>query len=106
MSQSSGLSPAPPEAIPVESRAATTIWGAFESGRPLTYIRSVEEQRVGSVLREVAVGRFSPPLPIWTWSLTEGLRRDNEPAETGTLAPRAALDFIVEHRGAAIFHLK
>jgi hypothetical protein len=106
MSQSSGLSPAPPLAPSVESRAASTIWGAFESGRPLTYIRSVEEQRVGSVLREVAVGRFSPPIPIWTWSLTEGLRRDREPAEAGTLSPRTALDFIVEHRGAAIFHLK
>ena len=27
---------------------------AFESGRPLTYVRSSEEQRVASVLREVA----------------------------------------------------
>lgn len=80
--------------------------GVFQSGRPLTYIRSVEEQRVGRVLRKVALGLFASPVPVWTWSLTEGLRRDNEAAEAGTLAPRKALDFIAAHNGAAIFHLK
>ena len=35
----------------VESRAAKTIREIFESGRPLTYIRSSEEQRVARVLR-------------------------------------------------------
>src|SRR5271157_95603 len=89
-----------------ESRAAKAIWGAFQSGRPLTYIRTVEEQRVARVLREVALGLFASPVPIWTWSLTEGLRRENEAAEAGTLAPRQALDFIAAHKGDAIFHLK
>jgi hypothetical protein len=89
-----------------ESRAAKTIWGAFQSGRPLTYIRSVEEQRVARVLREVALGLFDSPVPVWTWSLTEGLRRDHEATEAGTEAPRQALDFIAAHHGAAIFHLK
>ena len=89
-----------------ESRAATSIWGAFQSGRPLTYIRTVEEQRVARVLREVALGLFASPVPIWTWSLTEGLRRGHEAAEAGTVAPRQALDFIAAHDGAAIFHLK
>ena len=89
-----------------ESRAARAIWGTFQSGRPLTYIRTVEEQRVARVLREVAQGLFASPVPIWTWSLTEGLRRDREAAEPGTLAPRQALDFIDAHDGAAIFHLK
>jgi ATPase family protein associated with various cellular activities (AAA) len=78
----------------------------FESGRPLTYIRSSEEQRVGKVLREVGQ-RLSTtiPVPIWTWSLTEGMHRDGRAAETGT-APRAALDFIASQKGVAIFHLK
>jgi AAA+ superfamily predicted ATPase len=89
-----------------ESRAAKAIWGAFQSGRPLTYIRTVEEQRVARVLREVSLGLFASPVPVWTWSLTEGLRRDNEAAEAGTEAPRKALDFIAAHNGAAIFHLK
>jgi hypothetical protein len=80
---------------PVESRAARTIREVFASGRPLTYIRSSEEQRVARVLREVGhrIGA-----PVLTWSLTEGLPA----ADT----PRAALDLIVAHQGSAIFHLK
>jgi SpoVK/Ycf46/Vps4 family AAA+-type ATPase len=89
-----------------ETRAARTIWEIFQSGRPLTYIRSAEEQRVGGILQEVAQSRFTPPLPVWTWTLTEGLRRGQEPAEAGTTAPRQALDFIAAHPDAAIFHLK
>jgi hypothetical protein len=61
---------------------------------------------VGKVLREVGQ-RLSTtiPVPIWTWSLTEGMHRDGRAAETGT-APRAALDFIASQKGVAIFHLK
>jgi hypothetical protein len=55
------------------SRAAQTVREIFLSGRPLTYIRSSEEQRVALILREVAAS-FAESLPIWTWSLTEGLR--------------------------------
>ena len=79
----------------------------FESGRPLTYVRSSEEQRVGSVLREVGLRllRFTP-LPVWTWSLTEGMWCDDEGFKPGTNDPRAALDFIVEHEEPGIFHLK
>jgi len=50
----------------------------FESGRPLTYVRSSEEQRVGSVLREVGLRLLpSTPVPVWTWSLTEGMWSDD-----------------------------
>ena len=70
----------------------------FESGRPLTYVRSAEEQRVGTILREVAL-RFPTPLPVWTWSLTQGINLDGEPAAAGTQAPRAALDFIAANPG-------
>jgi SpoVK/Ycf46/Vps4 family AAA+-type ATPase len=92
---------------PAESRAAKTVREIFESGRPLTYIRSAEESRVAKILKEVA-GSMSgaAPLPIWTWSLTEGMRRDGEAPEAGTQAPRAALDFIIAGADPAIFHLK
>jgi SpoVK/Ycf46/Vps4 family AAA+-type ATPase len=75
----------------------------FDSGRPLTYVRSAEEQRVAKVLCEVAAGL---PAPVWSWSLTEGMRRDAGPAEPGAESPRGALDFIAAHRDAAVFHLK
>ena len=59
------------------------------------------------MLREVGRAlRASTTLPVWTWSLTKGLLRDDGVAETGTLDPREALDFIAAHKDAAIFHLK
>src|SRR5579862_997119 len=89
----------------VESRAAKTIREIFESGRPLTYIRSGEEQRVARLLSDVGLG-LHPPVPVWKWSLTEGMHRDDRAPEAGTLSPRAALDFIIAHKEPAIFHLK
>jgi SpoVK/Ycf46/Vps4 family AAA+-type ATPase len=97
-----------------ESRAARTIREIFESGRPLTYIRSAEEQRVGKLLAEVAArmgGRrlaqpTDGPVPVWEWSLTEGLRRVGQALEAGTADPRAMLDFIAAREGAGIFQLK
>src|SRR3984957_8519771 len=92
----------------VESRAAKTVREIFESGRPLTYIRSSEEQRIARVLREVSHGLRGPaPVPVWAWSLTEGMRGEGESANgPGTETPRGVLDFIIAHQGAAIFHLK
>jgi hypothetical protein len=57
-----------------ESRAARLIRESFQSGRPLTYVHSPEEQRIGRVLEELSRG--SPDfqaLPLWTWSITEGM---------------------------------
>jgi AAA+ superfamily predicted ATPase len=82
-----------------ESRAAKMIREVFGSGRPIAYVRSAEEQRVARVLREVAHS------PVWTWSITEGMRLDGEKAADAD-TPRAALDFIAAHKAAAIFHLK
>ncbi len=80
---------------------------AFQSGRPLTYIRSSEEYRIGRVLQEVGRALHPPtPVPVWTWSLTQGLLRDDGVAQSGTLEPREALDFVAAHKDAAIFHLK
>ena len=89
-----------------ESRAAKMLREVFDSGRPLTYIRSSEEQRVARVLGEVSLRLASTPTPVWIWSLTEGMHRDGEVAEPGTQSPRAALDFIAAYKDAAIFHLK
>jgi len=90
----------------------------FESGHPLTYVRSAEEQRVGKVLRDVGQRLFgSTPVPVWTWSLTEGMccekagtetraQHLRESKEDRAYLPRAALDFIATHKDPAIFHLK
>lgn len=79
----------------------------FESGRPITYIRSAEEQRVERALDDVSLRLFaSGPVPVWTWSFTEGLRKNGQLAEPGTQSARGALDFVAAHNGTAIFHLK
>lgn len=90
-----------------ESRALATFREIFRSGRPLAYVRTAEEQRVAALLGQAAATLFTPPLPVWTWSLTDGLRAADG-AETGTerLGPRAVLDFIATHDAPGIFHLK
>ena len=87
-----------------ESRASAALRDIFESGRPLTYLRSSEEQRIDRVLAEVASRMGS--LPVWTWSLTQGIRLAGGAPEPGTEAPRVALDFIASHPGPGIYHLK
>ena len=83
-----------------ESVAAKMLREVFEPGRPLVYVRSAEEQRVGRVLREVGLRLFAPaPVRVWTWSLTQGMQCDGEAPQAGTHDPRAALDFIVAHNG-------
>lgn len=94
-----------PDSLLAESRAAKTIREIFESGRPITYVRTSEEQRVDRVLAEVA-GRWSPTLPVFTWTATEGLRQSGRPAEPDTITPRGALDFAAGYDAPAIFHLK
>ncbi len=91
----------------VKSRAARTLRDIFESGRPLTYVRTTEEHRIAKVLREAGLGLFGDtPTPIWTWTLTEGMRRGDGKPEAGASSPREALDFIAVLKDAAIFHLK
>ncbi|HWB95240.1 MAG TPA: AAA family ATPase [Bryobacteraceae bacterium] len=89
-----------------ESRAEKTLREIFESGRPLTYIRSSEEQRVVRLLQEVGRTLFpSARLPVWEWSMTDGLHGESE-SYAGTQDARAVLDFILDHAQPAIFHLK
>ncbi len=91
---------------PQESRAAQELREIFASGRPITYIQSSEEVRVRQLLETLAVRLFSPPAPLLTWTLTEGLRRaDGSPVDNST-SPRAALDLIATWDGPAIFLLK
>ena len=62
---------------------------------------------MGRVLREVG-GNLSAgaAVPVWSWTLTQGMQRDDGSVEAGAQNPRQALDFIAAHKGAGIFHLK
>ncbi|HLI79603.1 MAG TPA: AAA family ATPase [Candidatus Binataceae bacterium] len=89
------------------ARAAVLLLEIFKSGRPLVYIRSTEEGRVAELLREAGRSLHpSSPLPVWTWSLTEGMTRDDSESKPAALDAREALDFIAAHDQPAIFHMK
>jgi AAA+ superfamily predicted ATPase len=104
--------------ILLHSHAATTLLEIFKSGRPLVYVRSAEEDRVGGLLRSVGRQLGAPtPLPVWTWSLTQGLFSGEQAAQAGSdnsdnaaapcfCDPREVLDFIAQQSSPAIFHLK
>lgn len=90
-----------------EARALSALREIFEAGRPLAYVRSSEEHRVSTLLHQAATLLFSTPLPVWTWSLTEGMRNDaGKDAGKETRQPRGALDFVAAYDGPAIFHFK
>jgi SpoVK/Ycf46/Vps4 family AAA+-type ATPase len=85
-------------------------WGTldeiFTSGRPLAYVRTAEEGRVVGLLRRAAAEAFPSPVPLWIWSLTDGMRRDGSPDQREPLGPREALDFVDRHDGPGLFVLK
>jgi SpoVK/Ycf46/Vps4 family AAA+-type ATPase len=91
----------------VESKSIKILRDVIDSGRPLIYIKSAEEQRIAQLLRDAAQRFFAAEVPVWTWSLTEGLRRRDAAGAGGeALTARAALDAIAAHEGPALFHLK
>jgi SpoVK/Ycf46/Vps4 family AAA+-type ATPase len=90
-----------------ESRSLRTLREILESGRVLTYLRSAEEHRIQQLLHEAGSTFFATPIPLWIWSLTEGLRReDGSSADAQQLGARAVLDFIATYDGPGIFLLK
>jgi len=91
----------------LKSKSGKLLRELFASGRPLLYLMSAEEQRVGTLLSLAARQFFNPPVPYWSWSLTEGMQcADGAKPGKDTLNPRAALDFIADHPGPGVFHLK
>ena len=108
MSQKEAQPIASAPASAAESRAAKTLREIFQSGRPLTYVRSAEEARTGQLLRQVGQSLFAgAPVAVLTWTLTEGLRGHGATAaEPRTESPRQVLDFIAAHDSPGIFHLK
>lgn len=87
------------------SRALGVLRDVIGGGRPIAYILSPEEGRLAHLLSEAASTLFAAPVPLYTWSLTEGMR-GADGAALGHGTPREALDFVLAHQGPALFHLK
>jgi SpoVK/Ycf46/Vps4 family AAA+-type ATPase len=89
-----------------ESHALNEIRGLIQAGRPVVYVLSHEEGRVAEILKEAANTIFPNPVPLFTWTVTEGMRGAEGFVQAGDGGPRAALDFVAAHEGAALFLLK
>jgi hypothetical protein len=89
------------------NRALAEIKELIDAGRPLIYLKSAEEERVQQLLLDAAQQLFAAPLTLYTWTATEGLRGpDGDSVGEATMHPRAALDWIIDHEGPALFNLR
>ena len=96
-----------PLSADTESAAFRSLADAFRSGRPICYVCSPEERRVASLVGQMAEQHEGAAPPIFSWSLTQGMRDAAGTALAGEdAAPLAALNFIADHPGPAFFHLK
>jgi len=78
--------------------------GILLSGRPLIYVRTPEEERVGRILVELASSLgAAKALPVHSWSMTRGL---SYPAGVDTADPAAALQAIAGSAEPGIWHLR
>ena len=83
-----------------ESRTAAALRDLQLSGRPLVWVHTTEEERIATALRSIAGSTH-----VWTWTVTEGLRRDGQ-ASAQPLSARAVLDYLADLREPAVVHLK
>jgi hypothetical protein len=91
----------------VSNRALGVLKELIDAGRPLIYLNSPEEERVQQLLADASQQLFPSPLPVYSWTATEGLRgSDGAEVGKGTVDPRAALDWIIAQGGPALFNLR
>jgi AAA+ superfamily predicted ATPase len=96
-----------PGSVLCESRAFNALKELMQGARPLIYIRTSEEGRARQLLLEAGLFLFPEPIPLWSWSSTEGLRQpDGHLSSPEKLGPYEVLEFIAAHEGRAIFQLK
>ncbi|HEV8563528.1 MAG TPA: AAA family ATPase [Actinomycetota bacterium] len=70
------------------------------SRHPLIVAEMDDEVRFMEILRRAAV---ASGVPVWTWSATQGLRRDGMGQQAGTTDARVALAFIAQIKDSGLF---
>ena len=89
------------------NRALAEIKELIDAVRPLIYLKSAEDERVHQLLLDASKQLFPKPIPLYTWTVTEGLRgTDGAAVGKDTIHPRAALDWIIECDHPALFNLR
>ncbi|MFH1131521.1 MAG: AAA family ATPase [Pseudomonadota bacterium] len=68
----------------------------------LVFIQTYEEERLEQILKSLSQRAFSQPVPLFFWSITEGLHTSTEKTE-GTCEPVAALDAVIAYDKPALF---
>ncbi|NNF89193.1 MAG: AAA family ATPase [Acidimicrobiia bacterium] len=61
------------------------------SRHPLLFVETQDEERFFSMLRDAA---WDLDIPVWTWTATRGLARDEKDAQYGTRDPGRAFEWI------------
>jgi len=70
------------------------------SRHPLLFVESQDEQRLLALLRDAA---WDLDLPVWTWTTTQGLARDEKDPQYGTRDPARAFEWIKYLDQPAVF---
>lgn len=70
------------------------------SRHPLIFVETQDETRFLGILRKAA---HDLDLPVWTWTTTQGLARDEKDPQYGTRDPAGALEWIRYLDQAAVF---
>ncbi|MFY9224306.1 MAG: AAA family ATPase [Blastocatellia bacterium] len=71
---------------------------------PIIYLRTWEEDRVEKMVQSIAKS-FSQAVPIYTWTVSEGLK-DSKSIVPATTEPTKALDFIIKEGEPGFYLLK
>lgn len=85
------------------SKANSTIETLIRARYPIIYVVSFEEERVEEAIRGIAQGRGTR---MYTWTATSGVASEARTRDDSTKEPIAALDYVMDFRGDAIFVLK
>ncbi|MBW2731300.1 MAG: AAA family ATPase [Deltaproteobacteria bacterium] len=72
----------------------------------VVFIESQEEGRLERLLNNTARTFFSPPIPFYVWSITEGLMPMGGEKIPGSEDPVVALSAVIEQPGFALFHFR
>ncbi|MFH2009574.1 MAG: hypothetical protein ABI333_23480, partial [bacterium] len=83
---------------PFETKAQTLVAARCS----LVVVQTSEERRLQRHLRSVAQSLFSLPVPLFVWTLTEGMREGDQPL-VGTEDPVVALDEAIAYSQHALF---
>jgi AAA+ superfamily predicted ATPase len=88
--------------IPLRMDSTDDLRLLLASRHPLIVAAMEDESRFMAFIRRAAQ---LCAFPVWTWSVTQGLRRDGMTMQMGTQDPKQALAFIAEIDDAGVFVL-